>query len=361
VEIVDGPDDKAWDDFCATSPSAWFWHTTAWRDYTLAYRPQLASQSRAFFVVAGDEVVAAVPLMLEQDGTIPELSFGGGDCWAPALAAELPSRRRLEALRRALTHADDVARAERAVRASFRWSPLVGGLEDFVAFLAETTRSGYADASTTATVVDLSQPRDALLHRMTKGHRSDITRAARSMTVEVTDKASVTPARFDEYRVLHEKAAGRVTRPARTFELMEEWISQGTGLLVTARKDGQPVSCAYLNLYRDGAYYSSAATDPLVLEPAGHLVQWSAMEWLQAHGFLRYELGRQQFGPLPHDVPSTKELNIARFKRGFGGTLVPVPVREKWFDPEAFRVEALARTAAYTAALESQEAANRAT
>src|SRR5205085_12287855 len=50
--------DAAWDDLCAASPSAWFWHTTAWRDYTIAYRPELKSESRAFYVSDGEERVA---------------------------------------------------------------------------------------------------------------------------------------------------------------------------------------------------------------------------------------------------------------------------------------------------------------
>lgn len=356
MEIVEAPGDEAWDRFCEGSPGAWFWHTLAWRDYTLAYRPELASESRAFFVADGDEIVAAVPLMVEQHNRTPRLSFGGGDCWAPALAAGLSPARQSDAMRAALAHVDRIATVERAVRASFRVSPLAPGLEGCLPFLAGTTRAGYADLSATATVLDLSPTSETLLRRMTKGHRSDITRAGRSMTVDVDDAATVTEERFAEYRMLHEKAAGRVTRPARTFELMREWISRGTGLLVTARQEGRAVSCAYLNLYRGGAYYSSAATDPSVREPAGHLVQWSAIRWLQAHGFTRYEVGLQHFGPLPYEVPLAKELNIARFKRGFGGDLVPVPVREKWFDSAAFLSVASARAAAYAAGLEAGNA-----
>jgi hypothetical protein len=353
VEIVEAPADDAWDAFCATSPGAWFWHTTAWRDYTLAYRPDLASTSRAFFVTDGSEVAAAVPLMAERHGTTPMLSFGGGDCWAPAFAPGLATATQFEVMRAALAHVDQVAGAEGAVRVSFRQSPLAPASTSFAPFLAETTRAGYADMSALATVLDVSQPTDLILRRMSKGHRSDISRAARSLSVEVFDAATITAAAFDEYRQLHALAAGRVTRPARTFELMARWIELGRALLLTARQEGRLVSCAYLNLYGEGAYYSSAATEPSFRQPAGHLLQWAAIERLHAHGFGRYELGLQQFGPLPHDVPTVKELNISRFKRGFGGALVPVPVREKWFDAGTYRRVSSARAAAYSAALDA--------
>ncbi len=356
MEVAAAPPDAEWDRFCLASPDAWFWHTSGWRDYTVAYRPDLASRSRSFVVTDGGEVVAAVPLMVERHGTATRLSFGGGDCWAPALVDGLTPAGRADALRIALAHVDRVASDDGAVRASFRLSPLSAGGGSCAPFLAETTRAGYADVGAAATVLDLSLPLDAILRGMRKGHRSDIARAARAFTVDITDATTDPASPFEEYRLLHAKAAGRVTRPARTFELMRDWIVHGTGVLLTARLDGVAVSCAYLNVFRDGAYYSSAATDPFIREPAGHLLQWAAVEWLQRRGIRRYELGLQQFGPLPYDVPSAKELNIARFKRGFGGNLVPVPVREKWYDGEAYRALAVERVASYVAALDAGRA-----
>ena len=55
--------------------------------------------------------------------------------------------------------------------------------------------------------------------------------------------------------------------------------------------------------------------------------------------------------PLLHDVPTEKERNISRFKRGFGGVTRPAPAREKWYSAGAFRAALNARCEAYAAAV----------
>ncbi|MCU1461468.1 MAG: hypothetical protein JWO37_1543 [Acidimicrobiales bacterium] len=351
-----GESDDAWDHFCELSPDAWFWHTSHWREYTLTYRPDLESRSRAFTVVEDGETLAAIPLMVEHHDNHAELSSGAGPCWSPAFAPGLSPARRASAAIAVYRQIDVVAAEEGVVRAALRLSPLahdrpVSG----ESFLTDTGRNGYIDISLSSLVIGVDRPLEELRREMTKGHRSDISRAARSFTIDVFDASSITDTAFDEYRLLHQKAAGRVTRPAATFQMMHRWVQEGRALLVTARRDGEAKSCALVNLFGRGAYYSSAATSPGLREPAGHAVQWATIEWLQARGYQRYELGLQQFGPLPHDVPSEKERNIARFKRGFGGSVVPLLTREKWYDASAYSLALEARTRAYADAVDAED------
>jgi hypothetical protein len=346
-----------WDDFCRKSEGAWFWHSESWRDYTLAYRPDLESRSLAFAAVAGDEVVGINPLMIEEregaGGRYRELSFGGDSCWAPAIAGVRASR--MAAWRLVLDEVDAIAAAEGAARVSLRLSPLVPGFSDqAIEMLAATTRQGYLDVSLSTQVIDLEQPAEELRRQMSKGHRADITRGLRTMTWEAVDSGNLTPDAFSEYQQMHALAAGRVTRPAVTFEMMRDWIGRGWGALLRACAGTRAVGFTYLLLFGDGAYYASAANDPdFAREPVGHVLQAAAIEWLKGRGFRRYEVGVQQFGPLPHNLASEKDVNISRFKRGFGGTLMPLLVREKFYDPAMAKDVLAARVAAYAAAVAS--------
>ena len=73
-----------WDAFSLSCDDAWFWHTTAWLDYTLAYRPDLTPTSKSFMVIDGGRVQAICPLIVEErlageaGKTVREFSFGGG-------------------------------------------------------------------------------------------------------------------------------------------------------------------------------------------------------------------------------------------------------------------------------------------
>lgn len=356
MNVVDQQElgDERWDQLCAEATGSWFWHTSAWRDYTLAYRPTLHSRSAAFAVMDGGEPVALVPLMIEDlpDGPGRRLSFGGDACWSPALVAGIDHGRGALAFRAALTHIDEVARETDALSVALRLSPLAQAIDEHTSLLlAATTRAGYGDISLCSHIVDLDVAREQLRAAMTKGHRADISRGRRTLRAVVATGAEAV-ADFNAYRAMHALAAGRVTRPERTFELMELWLATGLAALAKATKDDCPVGFAYLVLYGDGAYYGSAANHPdHGRDPIGHVLHAATMEWLQDRGVRRYEFGLQQFGPLPHDVPSGRDLGIAQFKRGFGGRSVPYIIREKWFSPQAYRDAWTIRTERYISAL----------
>ncbi|MGH9831225.1 MAG: GNAT family N-acetyltransferase, partial [Blastocatellia bacterium] len=137
---------------------------------------------------------------------------------------------------------------------------------------------------------------------------------------------------------MHHKAAGRVTRSLATFEMMYDWILRDNAVLAIGKYEGNLAGAAYAMMYKGSAYYASAANDPDLPSsvPIGHGLQWKLMEWLRENGCRRYELGSQQYGDLPHDFPSEKEIHISSFKRGFGGATLPQLTGEKYYSREYF-------------------------
>ena len=337
------PDSEAeWDAFCRAESGAWFWHTGDWTAFMLASKPERDGRSLAFAVRGGRELLAVVPLAIDQD----QLMLAGAPCWAPAVRADLDEARAGQALRIALEHVDAMAREHGAVRAAFQVSPLTASC-----FAPAALRTGYLDISRTSQVLDLRVGAEALRRGMSKGHRAAVKRGTARFAVDVLSGADATHASLHDFRALHEAAAGRQTRPPETYDRMAEWAQHGDALLVIARDGDTIVGGSYLSVFNRRAYYSSAAMDrSLSHQPVGHALQWAAIEWLIAHGVETYELGLQQFGPLLHDVPTDKERAISRFKRGFGGVLRLAPAYEKWYSAAAFRAAIDARTQTYAAA-----------
>jgi len=354
VEIVALTSDRypAWDDFCARSDDAWFWHTTAWLDYQLRCRPEASGESLAFMVTEGSSVAAVVPLMLVERNYGPlrvrEIAAGSEICWAPALAGDLSPPGRARALEAVFARVDELARDRDAARASFKQSPLAPSFWGSAPRVPDDlSRFGYADVSLATQVLDLGEPAARLWRAMSENHRRNVTRGARSLAVVAFDSGQAALDVFEEYRTMHHRAAGRVTRPLVTFRIMYDWIEQGHGVLFAARQGGRFVGFVYVMRYKDGAFYGSGANDPDCREPIGHVLHWEAIRWLGANGSRRYEMGTQRFSALPHDAPSEKELNIARFKRGFGGVTVPLPIREKYYSAELYRHVSAERGAAF--------------
>lgn len=332
-----------WDEFCATSDEAWFWHTFDWHNYTLHYRPESKPVLLSFLCLSQGKPLAICPLMQESGdagkGVAAQFSFGGDSLPAPALANELGEKQRLQVLRCVFQIVDRLAKEHSVQRVSWRTSPPASaprnsGYPPLNPFL----RHGYHDVSLPTQLLDLAEDETSLLRAMRKGHRADVGRAAKLMGAQVFDHSNITEERFEAYRLLHAKAAGRVTRPLSTFRMMFEWIQRGLAILSCATLDEKPVGFALINVYKSGAYYSSGCEDPEFNHlPIGHLLQWQTIQWLKANGIRRYEIGLQFFAPQPHAPVSDKEMKISFFKRGFGGQTVPGFRGEKFYDASTAR------------------------
>lgn len=329
---------KDWDEFCGHSDEAWFWHTSDWIEYILHYRPELSPQSFSFMVQQDNEILAACPLVLEtcQDKgeIIREFAYGGGPCPLPTIRNGVSERQRKKVLNIISDHIDSLAQQLDVYRISLRESPPAPGFwqPPHLRRLPELLRHGYLDISLASQVVDLSVGDSELLDAMRKGHRHDIKRSHQLLQVSVYDSSKITEELFNQYRELHQIAAGRITRPLVTFQMMYDWVRSGLAVLIAARHNGAVVGFALVSIYKDGAYYSSSCEHPEARHlPVGHASQWAAMCWLKQRGIRRYEIGMQPCGVQPHSLWSPKELSISFFKRGLGGMTVPFWIGEKFY------------------------------
>jgi hypothetical protein len=334
-----------WDRFCQQSDDAWFWHTTQWLKYTLHYRPELRPRSQSFLCLDDTQILAVCPLIHETHQTeaseIGEFSYGSDAGPAPAFANALPERTKKAAMKAVFSHVDFLAKRLNVQRSSFRMSsPAPSFWKSSVPQPNPLMKLGFCDTSMATQVIDLSIEGQQLLRNMRKGHRADISRAEKLMQAAVFDQDTITLEAFERYRLLHQKAAGRITRPLETFNMMYEWIRKGLGILSFASINGRDIGFALVSVYKDGAYYSSSCEDPEYNHlPVGHILQWKTIEWLKRHNCRHYEIGVQFYGSQPHTPISEKELKIAFFKRGFGGSAVPYWRGEKFYDSQyCFRV-----------------------
>ncbi len=342
-----------WNSFCLKSDDAWFWHTTHWLEYALEYKPGLQSRSECFLCLKQGHIVAICPLITENhpasDSVRREFSYAADAVPAPAFAPGLSAKSRKAVADAVFAHIDQLAANLDVARASFRISPLAPSFwSRSFPHANPLLKFGFNDISQATQILDLAQDEQCLLRDMRKGHRADIARASRLLRATVFDQTNITKDSFNRYRLLHQKAAGRVTRPLQTFELMYQWICSGHAILCAAALEGNEVGFALVCIYKDGAYYSSSCEDPDCQHlPIGHLMQWKAMQWLKANGTRRYEIGIQQFASQVHSPATEKNLRIAFFKRGFGGETVADWRGEKFYNRQHCLQILQERAAAY--------------
>ena len=336
-----------WDAFCRESSDAWFWHETGWLDYILAYRPEAKARSLSFLCREGRRVIAVVPLILErhvEDGReVRKFSCGGMYLPAPALADDLSVAQRDDLLAKIFSVVDALAARFEVVHSAFRISVLTP-------WQIKPTRPvgnyllghGFLDASITTRVLDLRLSEDALWDGARRNHRRNIETGRAALKSRVYSGAEAAGPKFDAYRAMHALASGRVTRPARTFELMREWLAAGRGCLAeVCDSSGRGVGYEVYMTHKGSSYGLSACNDPAVerVLPVRHLIEWEAMLWMRERGAEFYEIGDQYFGTLPYDFPDAKKVSISHFKYGYGGFTMPHLRAEKFHSREYWEAE----------------------
>lgn len=325
-----------WDTFCTQSDQTWFWHTTDWLEYTIHLRPELKSQQKSFMILNNNTPITICPLILdtisEGEKKINIFSFDRSYGSLPALQNGLSPHQKDKILKIVFGHIDKISLELDVQCCLLKFNPLIPSYfkEQQYNYLM---KFGFVDTTLNTQILDLSKDINQILNEMRKGHRYDIRRGEKVFEVNIFDKSNITKETFDQYRILHHKAAGRITRPLITFEMMYKWILEGKAILCGASYNEYFVGFALIIIYKNGAYYGSASDDPdaNISVPFSHIIQWGVINWLKENGFQTYEIGLQQFSAQMFDIPSEKDKTISFFKRGFGGYTVPLFRGEKYY------------------------------
>ena len=332
---------EKWDDFCLQSDDAWFWHTTDWLEYTIHLRPELKSKNKSFIIMNNNIPVAICPLILntisEKDSQYNIFSFDRESGISPALKNSISLNQRNKISKYIFNYVDKLALELDVKKTLFKIS-LLSPANFKECRYNHLMKFGFLNTTLNTQIINLSNDLNQIQNDMRKAHRYDIHRAEKVFEVNIFDKNNINKEIFNQYRFLHHKTAGRVTRSLITFDMMYEWILKGNAILCGILYKGKYVGFSLINIYKDGAFYSSASDDPEVETsiPISHVMQWKIINWLKKNGFRIYEIGLQQFTFQLYDFPSEKDKTISFFKRGFGGFTVSVFSGEKFYSKEFF-------------------------
>jgi hypothetical protein len=292
-----------WDAFVAHHPRGWFFHTSRWIDYCLAYHPGAEDLS---FAITVDGVVRAVcPLVKEGDAFL----MGGNPGAEPIGDAE-----HMDVIERVV----DAAARHRGVT---RWA-LRGHATPSHAEMVVPERMRETSWHTHVMDLRVGEPEAALFAALRKSYRQDIRKAeARGVEFQV---AAAPWAVLAAHR-LHARVAGRETRPQATWDLMAQWAYHGHLLVALAVDPEHPEDSlrgmAMAIRWGRHAYYASGATLDGGLS---HGLVWHLARALRCDGATRtFELGWAA-----RDGDTDKEKAIAFFKSGFGGETWRVPAAE---------------------------------
>lgn len=325
------PGSAAWSDVSAAAAYVPVTATPSWIAYQQAYLRGVSPECEsADLVVRHDgRPVACWSLALAAGAAGLSLRAPEGPVRPPQLAATVtpPLRKRIE--KACITAIEHVCRQLGLATWEGVQSPRDANLDGWHAALMER---GAACRLRHELYVDLSRPLADIRSGFRKSYRPLIGKGLRLWRVE-RHVGGVSPEVFAEFRDLHIRVAGRVTRGIETWELQQRAIGAGEAFLIVLRDAaGAMVGGGLFHVSRDEAVYAVGAYDrDLFDQPLGHVVQMAAIEEMTAMGLKWYLLGVRQY-PADESRPAAKELSISQFKEGFAShmfaelrTLCPVP------------------------------------
>ena len=167
-------------------------------------------------------------------------------------------------------------------------------------------------------LIDLTESEDALLAAMSQTTRRKVRVAEREgVTVRAASTADL-PTLYELYRITGERD-GFLTRPPSYYEL--EWralMDAGLAHALIAEHDGQALGHVILfHFGRKCWYFTGASSNEQRDKMPNYLLQWEAMRWAKAQGYIIYDM----WGAPNDFIESDPLWGVYQFKRGFRGTV----------------------------------------
>ena len=329
-------------DLIRSSPNSWFQHTDQWRKYTLNMRKS-GSVDLSFGVFQNNKLVAFSPLVKEyiyDTQEKDEFSMAGFPSVYPVFLETLLKNNKNKVEKLIFKEVFRIAKDENISYINFYVSPLGDAVLNKDMIVNPLSKFGFHDTTISTNILNLEKQKDVLFKNFRKGTKSDVKTAIKNgLETKVYDQESITRKIFDVYKNIHFQAAGRKTRPDKTWNIMFDWIEEGVSILAVTKKDDEYISAQLVNTFNQKAFYHSGATKPEYERErgVGHLAQWEIIKYLKSNDITHYELGWNWHPNISQEVASEKMLGISRFKAGFGADIYPL-FRGEWFrDKEYMR------------------------
>lgn len=191
-------------------------------------------------------------------------------------------------------------------------------------------------------VINLVNETDVLHSNLRRSFKSLINWGNKNLKIKVINHKSITVDDIEKFRLLHLHAAGRETRSKKSWELQYDMVVNHEAFLMLGELDQELVSGVFMLTSPEFCYYGiSASKRELFEKPMSHALLWDSILHAKHMGCRSFEMGEHVFvnqaNKVPYGTysniaeitkPNEKELNVCKFKKGFGGpTIVRLDIR----------------------------------
>ena len=171
-------------------------------------------------------------------------------------------------------------------------------------------------------VLDLHKSKTELKLDIRKSYKSLINWGDRELKKEIYTYTNITKKQIEEFRTLHFDVSGRYTRPIESWNKQFDIIKNNEGFVVLGYYNELLVTAGFFIFNEFSCIYGSSASKRELFEkPLFHSVMWDSILHAKKIGCNFFDIGEQNLDKISQNKLSNKELDIEKFKSGFGGCI----------------------------------------
>lgn len=169
-------------------------------------------------------------------------------------------------------------------------------------------------------ILDLKKSEKNLKTDVRKSYKSLINWGNRELNKNLITHENINEEKIMQFRDLHAEVSGRETRPIESWIKQLEIIKNNEGFAVFGNYNDNLVSAGFFLFNKFECYYGSSASKRNFFEkPMFHSIMWEAILYSKKIGCQFFDVGEVSLGQEFQNSLTEKELDIEKFKSGFGG------------------------------------------
>jgi len=329
LEQFDSFTDTEWDKIINSLDGSTFLHSSIIINYYCAFNKDIKNMS---FLVKDDEskYVAAVAIGITKEKKQKKISFSKTLCPIPALASLVKSKRtRLNDF--IWREINKIASTNNIKKFKFKLYPInnyciknnmISSMNTF-----ESLKYFSKIEVFNHLILNLKKSDTELNENLSRYRRKDIKKSIKEkITIQIINNNNLAniKSKMKEFRLLHLESTGKITRPIKTWNLMESALKKDLAQLFVAKKAEKTISYLFCGKYGKSAWGWSQVNKKEYEKkiPVRHYLEWYAINYFKKKGYIFYDLGERFYFSNFSSI-SRKEISISEFKEKYGAEMYP--------------------------------------
>ena len=286
--------------------------------------------NKSYLIKHENITIAVVPLAINKNNTKHYFGFNYGYCPSPVFKENIRPSLRRKILNTIITELNKIGKKYKIKNYNAFTHPLVLNRKYEISSKNQFELLSFNPKVKVINtlIMCLNSSENILNENLSKYRKKNIKKSLKKdLKFEIfngdTEK-SVLKKIFKDFKKLHFKSAGKLTRPNKTWRIMFDLILKNKSDLFSLSKANKNISYLYCGKHKNFSWGWSQVNDDKYEKDymPRHLLEWKTILYYKKLNFEFYEIGERFYFDSKSKI-SKKQINISEFKEKYGSDNFP--------------------------------------